>query len=111
MEDTRKMVCDRCRSVVPIAQIKFLPQGRDGRTALCAACREETMTIKGTNAKKQGMKKEDFFCARCKYKFQFNAAGSTNLKCPYCGKSDKVIDSRPQSAENIIQTSDKENRI
>jgi len=119
MEDGRKMICDRCRAAVPISQIQYLPRGKDGMTALCETCRKEAPTApagaqgavagnttKTTAAKSKVPDKESFFCARCKYKFKFDVFGATNLKCPYCGKEDKVISGTVKSAEALLNSSE-----
>lgn len=31
-----------------------------------------------------------YYCSRCRYKFRHNPHGETNLRCPYCGRTDKV---------------------
>jgi len=31
-----------------------------------------------------------YLCTRCNYKFRFDDDGVTSLRCPYCGKPDKL---------------------
>ena len=104
MEDQRRMVCDRCRSVVPLASIKYIPKGVDSCTALCAPCREETSKVPFSTIKKQPFQKQSYFCARCKYKFSFNQLGNSSLSCPYCGKDDKLLEHNPQTAESLLRS-------
>ncbi len=113
MEDSRRMICDRCRGAVPISQIQYLPRGKDGMTALCETCRKEAPNTPagtlGASSKTAPAKKDDkelFFCARCKYKFKYDVFGVTNLSCPYCGKSDKVTAGRIKSAEALLNSND-----
>ena len=49
--------------------------------------------------------KQIFICERCRYKFKYSAKSGRALVCPYCGKSDKIIEDVKQSAENLIQKS------
>ena len=101
-DDTRRMICDRCRKSVPIPEIKYLPKGKDSTIALCLACRiknKETEEFKGT---KGGVKKI-YFCVRCRYKFQFNKDGMHNLMCPYCGRNDKIQDHATQTADHLLK--------
>ena len=61
--DGRKMICDRCRNAVPIADIRFMPKGKDSKTSLCSACRAESgVEEKATVVQKQS-KKKPYFCA------------------------------------------------
>ncbi len=104
MEDSRRMVCDRCRSVVPLSSMKYVPKGVDGRLALCAPCREETSKVSASAAKKQLVQKQRYFCARCKYKFTFNEQGNSSLSCPYCGRDDKLLEHNPETAESLLRS-------
>ena len=91
-EDSRTMTCDRCRKAVSLDNIKYLPRG-GSKAALCSECRAKGDIkdwAKSTAEKKAEDYKDPFFCERCRYKFKFDSAGVTNLKCPYCGKSDQV---------------------
>ncbi|MEK6901745.1 MAG: hypothetical protein AABX37_05355 [Nanoarchaeota archaeon] len=104
MEDQRRMVCDRCRSVVPLASMKYVPKGVEGKTALCAPCREETSKVPASTARKQSVQKQRYFCARCKYKFTFNEQGNSSLSCPYCSKDDKLLEHNPTTAESLLRS-------
>lgn len=90
MEDTRKMTCDMCRKAVPISQMHYLAKGGESVMALCSACKNKKTAEKKKPDEKQTVKKEIYICGNCSYKFKFKHDGVTNLKCPYCGRSDKL---------------------
>lgn len=103
MADGRKMVCDRCREFVPISEIRYQLK-ENSRIALCPNCREKADTVNP----KPRIKSEDkkpYFCERCKYKFRFDPKKGRALKCPYCGKEDKVTEDKISNAEDLIKQS------
>jgi DNA-directed RNA polymerase subunit RPC12/RpoP len=112
MTDGRKMICDRCHQAVPLSDVKYLPKGNDSKMALCSACRAQSLPeasqIKSSKAGTAKTPPKDtrpaYFCGRCRYKFKYSADGVTNLKCPYCGKSDKIVEYKVGSAEMLIKT-------
>lgn len=89
MKEERKMICDRCRGAVPIKEMRYLPKGKEERMALCGKCREELS--KPLPDKKESARTY-YFCIRCNYKFKQGTQFDTNLKCPFCGKGDKIAD-------------------
>ena len=96
MADDRKIACSRCRKIVPISDIKYVLSGKDMKLELCSECRGEkvkpaTPGIKVVKSSPADANKVTFLCARCKYKFKADPKNSV-LKCPYCGKSDKVME-------------------
>jgi DNA-directed RNA polymerase subunit RPC12/RpoP len=99
-DELRKILCERCRKFFPLGQIKYMPTGNDSRMALCSKC----MAIPVEDRKKKIESiKQPFFCVRCKYKFNFSPNGVTGLKCPYCGKDDKIVLDKPGSASTLIK--------
>ena len=102
-EDKRLVICDRCKKSVPVSDIRFVPKGKDSKTALCTACR-----VRSELSKKESpdIPKIHFMCARCNYRFNYNPLGRTNLKCPYCGKSDKIEEYRESSAAELLNSSE-----
>jgi len=96
MADERKIACSRCRKIVPISDIKYVLTGKDMKLELCSECRGEkakpaTHGIKVIKSTPTDSKKISYLCARCKYKFKADPK-AVSLKCPYCGKSDKVME-------------------
>lgn len=132
IDDNRTMICDKCRKIVPISEIKYVLKENDLakeeslRWALCAACREtkssnqviiKTKLVKPGEIKEPTQEKKTFaqleepvkrvfLCARCNYKFKFNPTGIGNLRCPFCGKNDRVTEYKSLSTEELIRTSD-----
>ena len=113
MED-RRMICDKCRKAVPMLDIKYLPKGEDKKTQLCSSCRQkiaedmDKSTSKLKNSVKSA-KRVTYTCLRCKYKFSFDPENTTAFKCPYCGKSDKSFENKPESAEKMIAEANLDN--
>jgi protein-arginine kinase activator protein McsA len=109
MTDARKMICDRCHKAVPLSDIKYLPKSNDSKIALCSECRAKTLPESpAAKPSKQAKKSAEdlrpvYFCGRCRYKFKHNHDGVTNLKCPYCGKSDKIAEYHSSSAETLLK--------
>jgi len=110
IEDTRKALCERCRKFVPVSEIKYLPKGDNARMALCKSCLK---TFNPADAKKKVPAKatsvaagKSYFCGRCRYKFKFNPVGNAALRCPYCSKSDKVIEDKDIDAESILRSAE-----
>lgn len=133
IDDNRTMICDKCRKIVPINEVKYVLKENDLskeeslRWALCAACREtkssnqviiKTKLVKPSEIKEQTTQekkafvqleepaKKVFLCARCNYKFKFNPIGISSLRCPFCGKNDRVTEYKSLSTEELIRTSD-----
>ena len=105
--EQKKILCDRCRQFFALGEIRYVAKG-EGRVSLCNACREKhtAESTKGADTKKST--KQPYFCARCKYKFKFDAKGGAALKCPYCGKMDKIILDKPPRADKLLQEVDLE---
>ncbi|MFH1212033.1 MAG: hypothetical protein V1659_03840 [Candidatus Woesearchaeota archaeon] len=105
MDDTRYIICEGCRKPVLISDIKYVLKG-ETRKGLCTICRNK----QANSEKEKGLAKEKqkvpYFCARCKYKFLHSPVSGSNLRCPYCGKSDKVLNDNPSSAENLLKDSE-----
>ena len=103
MDNDRPMICDRCRRAVPMSEMKYLPKGKDQRIALCSDCRAKFLAKEKEGDVKKDANKSMYFCMRCNFKFKYDSKGETNLKCPYCGKSDKVAPYRPPSADALLR--------
>ena len=99
-DELRKILCERCRKFFPLGQIKYMPTGNDSRMALCSKCQDIPIEDR---KKKADEDKKPYFCARCKYKFKFIQNGLTNIKCPYCGKNDKIVADRAGNTSSLIK--------
>jgi len=100
----QEMTCDHCRKAVAVSEIKYLPKGKDGMVALCPSCRTK---FKATAEKKPAElkpAKKPYFCIRCKYHFKFDPRSAANLRCPFCGREDKVIEDKVPDADTLIRT-------
>lgn len=106
MEDNRHMICDRCRKATLIKDMRYMPDGKGSRTALCRECREKIAVKTNTKPAERSSQKTIYNCTRCNYKFKFDPKGITNLHCPYCGKSDRLEKYKTKSAEEYIKMSD-----
>jgi protein-arginine kinase activator protein McsA len=106
--DGRKMICDRCHKAVPLADVKYLPKGNNSKMALCSACRQQTLPEssigKSSGSKPAREKRPEYFCGRCRFKFKYKGDAMTNFKCPYCGKADKVVEYKANSADDLVQS-------
>ena len=96
------MLCDRCRSFVPMSEIKYQMKG-NSRISLCNKCRGSSE--KTTLFKPMPKGKQPFFCQRCRYKFNHDPDSGRQLKCPYCGKPDQVVENTTSSADQLIKES------
>jgi DNA-directed RNA polymerase subunit RPC12/RpoP len=99
------MTCDSCRKAVPISDLKYMLKG-DSKMVLCSACRSKQ---KMKDEKKGTMQdKKPYFCVRCKYKFKYKPSSQTVLRCPYCGKGDKIIEDIAPDADKLLKEMDME---
>ena len=108
MEDDRKMICDRCRKAVLIADVRYLALGNNKTALLCSSCRAGKPVKESKKPLATKQVKKSYVCSRCKYKFKYTNDGTTNLKCPFCGLSDKVREDKLISANDIIKASIKD---
>jgi hypothetical protein len=107
MAETRTITCDYCRKSSPISDVKMVSLSPEKVVTLCSACRVKYKSSeKKTEPKKEDDGKKPYFCTRCRYKFKFNPKGFASLKCPYCGKSDKVIEYKVPSADELVKRAD-----
>ncbi len=100
--DIRKTrTCEKCKGAIPLDQIRLYPKNKDTNILVCEPCsRELNKNIKekspSISSKTKPLLPPNYTtlsCSRCDYQFRIdeNKAGVTyNLKCPYCGKSDKL---------------------
>ncbi len=119
--DIRKTrTCEKCKNVVTLDKVRLYPKDKDKNWLLCDNCCNELKNKMSTfsnapsslerkqvtnhvfidrkeervDSKKDLAKK---FCMRCNYSFRVDPERVGilyNLKCPYCGKDDKVIDKK-----------------
>jgi len=101
--ESKLVLCDRCKKLVPVSEVRYVPVGREFIKVLCKSCRSGRPTP--LPEKKQPPKKV-YFCSRCRYNFRFDPEGNTILRCPFCGKADKVSEKKDIEAEKLLKDSD-----
>jgi len=104
-EDMQKHLCERCRKFFPFEEIKYVVKGPDQKVALCGKCRDSFKTD-SSKLKEKASEKVPYICGRCKYKFKQEKSSIANLKCPYCGKTDKIMVDKISDINKLIQESD-----
>jgi len=111
MKDERLMFCDRCHKSASMSDMKYVQRGNN-TILLCSKCREQSTKLVSNIPKKvlekKSPKKGVYYCGRCKYKFDFDETSLISLRCPYCGRADKVGKHRVLSANDIVEMADKE---
>ncbi|MFH1511428.1 MAG: hypothetical protein ABIF10_07080 [Candidatus Woesearchaeota archaeon] len=98
-----QMTCESCKKTVPISDVKYIMRG-EKRQAMCKNCREKMKEAK----QDKSQQRRPYFCVRCKYKFKHKPTNQALLKCPYCGKGDKVIENIAPSADRLLKEIDME---
>ena len=115
----RESMCDGCRKMVPVSEIKYTQKGNDAVQALCSSCRgvkigigrdfikdlrefKEKENKNIVAPKKEVAGKEVYFCGQCKYRFNYDPKSQSGLKCPYCGTSYNVVKHDFISAEALL---------
>lgn len=111
MNDTRQMLCERCRKFVAVNTIKYVPKGDGSRMALCAKCLstfkvEQEKKKQAASSELSESGKQSYFCARCRYKFKYKPSSRNELRCPYCGKADKILDNKETDAATLVKNAD-----
>jgi len=91
------VVCDVC--------CEQLKKGITGRLSTVSVSKDGTISVKKPSigaapeppkpvAKQRVVSDkpgaDHYLCSRCNYKFKFDDDGITSLRCPYCGKADKL---------------------
>ncbi|MFH0870257.1 MAG: hypothetical protein V1866_04340 [archaeon] len=110
-DDTRQILCERCRKFVPITDMKYVPKGNESRMALCKNCLASFNT-EAAKKKKQAdevrakLKRSAYFCSRCRYKFKYDPGSNASLRCPYCGKADKIMETEQIDAESLLKNAE-----
>jgi protein-arginine kinase activator protein McsA len=105
-EDQRQILCERCRKFAPIDMVKYVAKGNEAKMALCTKCLKN-FNPPGTQIKKASEQGElkSYTCEKCKYNFKFNTAKNAQLRCPYCGRADRIVDASTRSAGAILKES------
>jgi|SRR3989338_9841279 len=124
MMDNSLMMCDECKLSVPSQDVRYELKSPNKTMVLCSSCRDRTSSKKNkagiknivkeieTNIKPSqktlsrkhelNQEKVKYSCSRCNYKFRYDSLGESNLRCPYCSKSDSIVKHRAFSSNNLI---------
>jgi protein-arginine kinase activator protein McsA len=110
LNDSRQVLCERCRKFVSIADIKYISKGNESRMALCKSCLalfnvEADKKKQLSAATTARLNRPSYFCSRCRYKFKYDENSHATLRCPYCGKADKIVEDKLTSADAILKES------
>ena len=88
--DERETLCDKCRRPTLVTDIKYVAKGDGSRQALCSKCRNKTVESQIKQTVQKTSDKIIYVCGRCGYRFKFDPFGVSQLRCPYCGRTDKL---------------------
>lgn len=106
IDDSRQVLCEKCRKFVTVAQIRYISKGNDSRIAMCSTCLTKANGAAFVNKKKvEDADKPTYFCSRCRYKFKFDPIKKATLRCPYCGKVDRLTEDKFTTAASILKES------
>jgi protein-arginine kinase activator protein McsA len=102
MVETKKLRCERCKKLAYISDIKITD--RDGsKVPLCKTCiARAEFSKREQRTPAPDPSKVPFFCGRCRYKFRINPQKGPAV-CPYCGKTDKVMETKEVDSEKLVQ--------
>jgi len=98
--------CEKCGKVVPSSDVKLVFRGKGGLMALCSECRSKIGVEHPVKAKVKSEKKT-YYCAKCRYKFKFDAESGAKLHCPFCGDTHYVTEHEVLTSESLLRTVDK----
>ena len=94
-------ICDICKGEFKFEDIKY---GKDGKKVLCKSCYTKNLKPDKKDEKSANQADPDkvkVICMGCRYKFSLKKKTTTNPTCPYCGKSNLMIDNT--TAEKLIE--------
>lgn len=110
MQDNKQMMCDSCRKLVPIADVRYAsnPKNNLGVKALCSSCRAKADVGAKAATIAPSSSKPKYFCSRCRYNFRSNGDDKNRISCPYCGRDDRISQAGGISADKMIKISEKD---
>lgn len=101
MDQTR--TCERCKASFPLDKIKLFPYTQEKNILVCEECceflknRAKMIVAPPKTEAKTKIKAEPKpayktkYCSRCKYTFKVDMHKVEVLRCPYCGKTDRIM--------------------
>ncbi|MFH1409604.1 MAG: hypothetical protein ABIH34_06865 [Nanoarchaeota archaeon] len=84
----RTIVCESCRKAVPVDEIRYMTSPT-GQKKLCTTCKPRALAKPQIHVKEQT--KLQYQCAHCKYKFKHDSMSPSRLSCPYCGRTENIM--------------------
>jgi transcription initiation factor IIE alpha subunit len=102
--ELRQIRCDRCKNMSPITEIKYMPRG-DSRIVLCKSCYVKSKQLKDKIERQNLAKpaKKRYICTKCRYKFSYDPKSEMALRCPYCSRTETVMEDDSPSADSLLR--------
>jgi len=102
---SQKVKCELCKKTVPSINSRYIPKGEDAKMLICCFCFDKRKNLESTAPyySKDVSKKQQYFCGRCKYNFRCDTK-TFNLRCPYCGKSDQLVERKEKTAAELLNS-------
>ena len=95
IEEIQDMLCDRCRRPTLITDIKYVAKSDGSRIALCSKCRNKPQVMeKIAPHKADPSHRVHYKCGKCGFKFKYDTQGTAVLKCPYCGETNNLHETK-----------------
>jgi len=108
MIQERIILCGNCNKSVPVVDVKYFAKFSGGMPiAMCTSCRNNLKLSSIKKKKPEVIVKElrkIFLCHSCGYKFRFNVLSSSKIKCPFCGKADRIAEDSEDFAEKLVRS-------
>ncbi|MDP3918761.1 MAG: hypothetical protein Q8Q35_02555 [Nanoarchaeota archaeon] len=106
MIQERVILCGRCNKSVAIGDVKYIARPGNMPIAMCVSCRNNWASSNKEKKPEVNIKemRKVFLCNSCRYKFRFNIMSSSKVKCPFCGRADKLEEYRGDYAERLVRS-------
>tara|TARA_Y100000031_G_C7981168_1_gene274799 strand:- start:140 stop:472 length:333 start_codon:yes stop_codon:yes gene_type:complete len=93
--------CQNCKKEVDVNEVKYIAKDDNTFDVICKNCDE----IPEQSKKEVTLNPEKvkYFCSRCRFSFARNPKNL--VKCPYCGKEDKVMEDNRDIKKIISEVS------
>ncbi len=114
----RMVTCQKCGKDVDVAEIKYMPKEDGNMIVVCSACsggktsnlekfeHKKVEIPKKQEPVKQEPVKVKYYCSRCKFEFTFKPDTNKVLRCPYCGRDDRIEQDKRDASSLLSQASD-----
>ena len=104
---TPTYTCSRCKKEFDFEKIKY----DDMKNLVCIDCLHKQRV---TEKKKMELEKElkgkgedkiNLICVSCRFKFKISRGSQSNIKCPYCGKTQLMHVKKYKDEDDLIKES------